>query len=82
MRVVHCKRDSYTHYIGRPSGAIRAGSELAPGVVFGYYMTRIVEAVAAPLGFLGVATIAGYIIRKCVLRYAEVDELNVKAGLW
>jgi hypothetical protein len=59
--------------------AIRAGSSLAPSALIGYYAVRIIEALSAPLGFIGVFTITGYTIRKCVLRYADVEEKNNEA---
>ena len=54
--------------------AIRAGSAFAPSAVFGYYLVRAFEAFIFPLGVFGVAMTAGYTIRTCVLRYADVED--------
>ena len=61
--------------------AIRAGSALAPSVLLGYYAVRVAEAFSVPLGFVGVATIAGYTIRRCVLRYAEVEMVKAQSEM-
>ena len=56
------------------AAAIRAGSALAPGALLGYYIVRSLEAVASPLAFVGAVSIISHTIRKCVLRYADVEE--------
>ena len=61
--------------------AIRTGSTMAPSALLGYYAVRIAETFSFPLGFVGVATIAGYTVRRCVLRYAEVEMVKVQAQL-
>ena len=57
---------------------IRAGSALAPSVVVGYYVTRIVEAIAVPLGFVA----AVVVITRCAAygmnRWACVDEKKIE----
>ena len=58
--------------------AIRAGVTIAPTVFVGYYAVRVVEAIAPPLGFIGVAGIVGYVGKVCVFRYAAIEELLVK----
>lgn len=60
--------------------AVRAGKDITPMALLGYYAVRIIEALATPAGFVCAALIAGQTIRRCVLRYAEVDEQRASAG--
>ena len=56
--------------------AVRVGTAIAPSTIIGYYSVRIAEALAAPAAFVAVAWIIGHTVRRCVLRYADIDEKN------
>ena len=64
--------------------AVRTGSAYAMPALIGYYVVRVVEAVAIPVMFVGIFTIAGRTVRAGMTIYHEknIAVSEAKRDMW